>query len=83
MARGLSGFCKVLSNGIKLLRKDIVADNKAISAQESFIQQLTKQGAKPAIIKQAKQRLTMLNDTLESDEAQLSAFQDEFAADCH
>ena len=80
--RGLSGVCKLLSDGIKELKKDIAADKKAISAQERFIRQLTKQGAKPAIINQAKQRLEMLNSTLEGDEAQLIGFQEEFAAEC-
>ena len=79
---GISGFCKVLSNGIKDLQKAIRDDRKAIADQKSFIQQLIKQGAKPAIVAQAKDRLTMLEDKLESDEAQLSAFQDEFAASC-
>jgi hypothetical protein len=81
-AAPLSGFCKVLSDGIKGLQKDIVADDKAITAQETFIQQLIRQGAKPAVVDQATQRLTMLQSKLQDDEAQLSAFQDEFAADC-
>jgi hypothetical protein len=75
-------FCNVLKRGIEQLKKDIIADRKAIRLQEALIQQLIKQKAKPEIIKAAQERLAMLQSTLESDEAQLSAFQDEFAADC-
>ena len=80
---GLSGFCRVLANGIKALGKALIDGRKAIAEQERFIQQLIAQGAKPAVIAQAKERLATLKDTLESDVAQLSAFRDEFAADCH
>jgi hypothetical protein len=79
---GLSGFCRVLKSGIDTIKKDIIAERKNITAQ-SFIRQLMNQQAKPAIIAQAQDRLTSLQDKLEGDEAQLSAFQDEFAADCH
>ena len=82
-AKSLSPGCKVLAGGIKKTEQDIVATKKSISAQERFIQQLVNAGAKPALVAQARQRLTTLNQTLEDDEGQLQAFKDEFAADCH
>lgn len=78
-----SSFCNLLKRGIKEIEKDLITDGKNITAQENFIRQLRKEQAKPALIKQAEERLAMLQNKLELDEAQLSAFQDEFAADCH
>jgi hypothetical protein len=51
-------------------------------AAERLIQQLIRQGAKPAIVKQARENLAVLKHTLDSDEPQLSAFEDEFATEC-
>ena len=81
-SRGLTGVCKTLADAIKKCKKDIVLDNRAIDAQEALIQRLMSQGAKPAIVKQAREHLKVLNGKLESDEGQLSAFEDEFAAEC-
>jgi hypothetical protein len=76
-----AGFCGVLKRGIIAGKQDVKDDERKITAQERLIAQLTKQGAKPAIIKQAKDVLASLENKLASDEAQLSAFRDEYAAE--
>jgi hypothetical protein len=81
-AKALSAFCRVLQDGIKAGKKDVSQDKKDIAAQERLIRRLIKTNAKPALIEQAQERLKMLKHKLETDEAQLSAFEDEFAADC-
>jgi hypothetical protein len=75
-------FCQILKRGIDQLEKDVKNDEKSISTQEDLIQQLIANHAKPPIVEKAKERLQMLQSQIEGDEAQLSAFRDEFAADC-
>jgi hypothetical protein len=75
-----AGVCGILKRGIIAGKQDVKDDKRKITAQERLIAQLTKQGANPAIIQKAKDVLASLQDKLSTDEAQLSAFRDEYAA---
>ena len=79
----LSPLCNTLKRGIDQLKNvDIPNDKKAIRSQEAIVRQLIEQHAKPELIQQAKDRLATLKNQLENDQAQLSAFQEEFGASC-